>query len=83
MHPRTQAAFHAALDALTTAPSAVPIVLIISDAGLRGEVGAEEGGGGAMWARKEVLDVRSVLSRDLLAGPYVTQIAFIGHQSLT
>lgn len=72
LHPHTQEGFHAALQALATSQSAVPVVIIISDAGVRGEA---EDGSGAGSGRKEALDIRTVIPRDLLGGPYVTQVA--------
>ncbi|KAF8218236.1 Rad17 cell cycle checkpoint protein-domain-containing protein [Mycena galopus ATCC 62051] len=79
LHANTQARFHAALHALVTspAPNPVPIVIIVSDTGTRGEASDERMAGGA-WGRDRdgVLDIRTVLSKDLLNGPYVTQIGF-------
>ncbi|KAJ6535996.1 Rad17 cell cycle checkpoint protein-domain-containing protein [Mycena vulgaris] len=79
LHANTQAQFHAALQALVAAPSAVPVplVIIVSDAGMRGEASDERLASGA-WGkdRDGVLDIRTVLSKDLLHGPYVTQIGF-------
>ncbi|KAJ7083621.1 Rad17 cell cycle checkpoint protein-domain-containing protein [Mycena belliarum] len=79
LHTSTQARFHAALQALVAAPSAspVPIVVIVSDAGMRGEASDERLASGA-WGkdRDGVLDIRTVLPKDLLYGPYVTQIGF-------
>ncbi|KAJ7449259.1 Rad17 cell cycle checkpoint protein-domain-containing protein [Mycena latifolia] len=79
LHTNTQARFHAALQALVAAPAAnpVPVVIIVSDAGMRGEASDERLASGA-WGkdRDGVLDIRTVLSKDLLHGPYVTQIGF-------
>ncbi|KAH9923879.1 Rad17 cell cycle checkpoint protein-domain-containing protein, partial [Fomitopsis serialis] len=80
LHPGTQTAFHAALDAFVALPDtgSAPLVLIISDAGLRGEdTDADGTGGSTTWRRtKEVVDIRSVLPPHLLSSPYVTQIGF-------
>ncbi|KAJ7720282.1 Rad17 cell cycle checkpoint protein-domain-containing protein [Mycena maculata] len=79
LHANTQARFHAALQALVASPTAspVPVVVIVSDAGMRGEARDERLASGS-WGkdREDVLDIRTVLSRDLLHGPYVTQIGF-------
>ncbi|KAF5381671.1 hypothetical protein D9615_005567 [Tricholomella constricta] len=84
LHSGTQAQFHAALDALVLSPVSsppIPIIIVVSDAGVRGEAGDERmarggGGWGKAKASEGVVDVRTVLSRELLGGPYVTQIAF-------
>ncbi|TFY52729.1 hypothetical protein EVJ58_g9851 [Rhodofomes roseus] len=80
LHPGTQAAFHAALEAFVSLPdtSTAPLVLIVSDAGLRGEDTEADGAGASTsWRRaKEAVDIRSVLPSQLLGSPYVTQIGF-------
>lgn len=67
------------MQALVTSPTAspVPVVVIVSDAGMRGEASDERMASGS-WGkdRDGVLDVRAVL-RDLLNGPYVTQIGLV------
>ncbi|GBE84471.1 P-loop containing nucleoside triphosphate hydrolase protein [Sparassis crispa] len=76
-HASTQAAFHAALEAFAGVPEpgVAPLVLIVSDAGLRGEDGEDVGG--AWRARgREALDIRSVLPPALLNSSCVTQIGF-------
>ncbi|KAI0674065.1 Rad17-domain-containing protein [Trametes maxima] len=77
LHPTTQVSFHAALEKfVSTAESSVaPLVIIISDAGLRGENGEEDG---SRWKsrNREAMDVRNVLSPSLLNSPYVTQVSF-------
>ncbi|KAJ7856757.1 Rad17 cell cycle checkpoint protein-domain-containing protein [Mycena olivaceomarginata] len=80
LHAGTQARFHAALHALVASSpllTPVPIVIIVSDAGVRGEASDERLANGA-WGRDKdgVLDIRTVLSKELLHGPYVTQIGF-------
>ncbi|KAI0327719.1 Rad17-domain-containing protein [Cubamyces sp. BRFM 1775] len=76
LHPATQASFHAALETFIASPegSVAPLVIIISDAGLRGEGEGEN----ASWNSrgKEAMDVRNVLPPSLLHSPFVTQISF-------
>ncbi|KAG6829943.1 hypothetical protein H0H92_002847 [Tricholoma furcatifolium] len=81
LHPSTQSQFHSALQALVTVPVSnppVPVVVIVSDAGVRGEVTDERiySAGGWSKTKEGVVDIRTVLPRDLLGGPFVTQIAF-------
>ena len=77
LHPATQASFHAALESFIASPegSVAPLVIIISDAGLRGE-GEDDN---ARWKSrgKEAMDVRNVLPPSLLHSPFVTQIRYI------
>jgi cell cycle checkpoint protein len=87
LHVETQTKFHAALESLVLSPMSdppVPIVLVISDAGTRGEYGDEQLTSSAGWKRREdtVVDVRTALSRDLISGPYVTQIRLVGTQKV-
>jgi cell cycle checkpoint protein len=72
LHAPTQLAFHSALESLID--STVPVVIIVSDSGVRGEDAEHVGSGG--WRGGEVVDVRTVLG-PLLSGPYVTQIAWV------
>lgn len=77
LHSPTQVSFHAALEAFVAASDTTlaPIVLVISDAGLRGE--ASDGDGPRWKPRdKEAMDVRNVLPPSLLNSPYVTQIGY-------
>ncbi|TFK34628.1 Rad17 cell cycle checkpoint protein-domain-containing protein [Crucibulum laeve] len=87
LHARTQAQFHAALNSLVSSlPSEppVPVIIIVSDAGVRGEAGDDVGTGGSGlsrggWGRdrdRDVVDVRTVLGKELLNSPYVTQVVF-------
>ncbi|KAJ7717210.1 hypothetical protein B0H16DRAFT_1476232 [Mycena metata] len=73
LHAATQQRFHAALQSLIGAPQVdpVPVVVIARDERLASGVwgGGREGDG--------VLDVRVVQGRDLLGGPYVTEIGWI------
>jgi cell cycle checkpoint protein len=68
LHLPTQLSFQYALQSL--AESTVPVVVIVSDAGLRGE---DLEGGSAGWKGKQAVDVRMALG-PLLKSPYVTQI---------
>jgi cell cycle checkpoint protein len=80
LHARTQAQFHEALNSLVAsapANSAVPLVIIISDAGVRGEVSDERVSASSERNKIQVVDVRTVLSKDLLGGPYVTEIGYL------
>ncbi|KAG7092916.1 hypothetical protein E1B28_009221 [Marasmius oreades] len=78
-HLDTRAKFHNALKAIveTLNPNPVPIVIIVSDSGIRGEAGDERLASG-MWKKDQdgALDVYSVLSKELLNGQFVTQLRF-------
>ncbi|KAG1902214.1 Rad17 cell cycle checkpoint protein-domain-containing protein [Suillus fuscotomentosus] len=81
LHLPTQARFHDALQSLcSSSESGPPVVIIISDSGLRGENAYNDdtwdGAGGARWSKKETIDIRSLLGADLSTSPYVTRIAF-------
>lgn len=86
LHQKIQDRFHASLRAFiestSQSSSPIPIVIILSDATMRGdsrdELLANGGAGGYAWSREknDILDIRTVLPRDLLIGPYVTQIAY-------
>ncbi|TFK24018.1 hypothetical protein FA15DRAFT_687660 [Coprinopsis marcescibilis] len=85
LHQKTQSSFHDLLRAFVESPinpdvnaPAVPVVIIISDTGLRGEARDERiaSGFGAGRDSEQIVDVRSVIPRELLQGPYVTQILF-------
>ncbi|KAI0047880.1 P-loop containing nucleoside triphosphate hydrolase protein [Auriscalpium vulgare] len=79
LHPPTRERFHAAVRAHTGAP----IVIVVSDAGVRGEgsmedIGLAYGGssGSGSWARRDqVVDARSVVPDGMLGGT-VTEISF-------
>ena len=80
LHGPTQEAFHSALRRLAESPvvPASPVVIIISDAGTRGEDGEDAVGGSlSTWKGKgrDILDVRTVLPSSVLLSPYVTQIS--------
>jgi cell cycle checkpoint protein len=81
LHSGVQAKFHAALQSLVLSPPTqppVPIVVIVSNAGTRGEASDERMASGSGWGKDgdAVVDIRTVLGRDLLSGPYVTQIGY-------
>lgn len=72
LHGPTSQIFQAALtDHIDTSNS--PIVLIVSDAGSRGEHRDEEG-----WTGRQpsVMDVRTIVPPGLLHGPYATRVEF-------
>lgn len=66
------------VNALPSSPP-TPLVIIVSDAGMRGEASDERRAEGRGWGKDkvEVVDIRTVLSKDLLTGPYVTEIAYV------
>ena len=79
LHSGTQARFHAILRAYAeTLPSErpAPVVIIISDAQTVGEANDERVAQGRYRNSdgEGVMDIRTVLPRDLIAGPYVTSI---------
>lgn len=81
LHSGTQTRFHAALQSLVTSSISnppVPIIIIVSDAGMRGEASDERMASGGGWGRNTegVVDIRTVIPRDLLGGHYVTQIRY-------
>jgi hypothetical protein len=55
----------------------VPVVIIVSDAGVRGEAGDERIAAGGWGRGKDVVDIRSVLPGELLGSAYVTQIGYV------
>lgn len=78
LHPGTADAFHSALKDYIASPSSVPIVLVISDAGTRGEDPDNDAAGGrglGQW-RKQVIDVRSVIPHTILNSPYFREIQY-------
>ena len=79
LHLGTQARFHAILRAYAETPPSeppVPIVIIISDAQTVGEANDERVAQGRYRNSdgEGVMDIRTVLPRDLIGGPYVTSI---------
>jgi len=84
LHAGIQAQFHTAIRLYIESASPVPLVIIMSDTTMRGETRDEQLTGGRStsgyaWSRErsDILDIRTVLSRDLLTGPYVTQIGCV------
>lgn len=78
LHPPTQAAFHSSLQSLVAQPASAPVVIIASDAGVRGE-GDSDGFSTQSWKGKtrEVVDVRTVLPASLMHSAYVAQISCV------
>ncbi|KAI0079145.1 Rad17-domain-containing protein [Panus rudis PR-1116 ss-1] len=80
LHPSTQQMFHAALESFVDDSSlaSTPIVIIISDSGLRGEIDQDEMGASSSWRSKsrDVIDIRTVLPSSLQFSPYVTHVEF-------
>ena len=73
LHQKTQTQFHEALNSLVTLPPSnppVPVIIIISDAGLRGESSDERRAEGGGWVkdRAQAMDVRTVVPKNLLGG---------------
>ncbi|KAI8970634.1 Rad17-domain-containing protein [Trametes punicea] len=77
LHPSTRASFQSSLESFVSSSEGgvAPLVIIISDAGLRGE-GLEDDNSKWKSRSKEALDVRNVLPPSLLHSPFVTQISF-------
>ncbi|KAJ7064870.1 Rad17 cell cycle checkpoint protein-domain-containing protein [Mycena amicta] len=81
LHADTRARFHAAFQSLVASPDPdpVPVVIIVSDTGIRGEAADDRlsnGNSGFGRERDDAVDIYTILPRDLLNGPYVTQIGF-------
>jgi len=89
LHAPTQARFQAALQSLCVANKSSnpgpPVVIIVSDSGLRAEQPDDDtwdgGNSGRRWGRPEDVDIRTVLGSALLASPYVTCIGCACHKS--
>lgn len=85
LHPKIQDHFHMSLQSLVDSdlPRAAPVVIIVSDAGVRGEAMDERisaggtGGAGSSGKDSDVIDIRSVLPSGLLRSVYVTQIGCV------
>jgi len=75
LHGDTRSQFHGALESLVLDPDAAPVIIIISESGTRGEEIDERLASGSWGKDKDtVVDIRTVLSRELLHGQYVTQM---------
>ncbi|TRM58560.1 Rad17 cell cycle checkpoint protein-domain-containing protein [Schizophyllum amplum] len=75
LHPAVQNSFHESLLGLVR-PSDVPlppIIIVVSDAGLRGTDIDESS---ARYGKDTVIDVRTILPKELFNGPFVTEIPF-------
>ena len=81
LHPATQRAFHDSLQAfVSSASSAVaPLVVIVSDAGVRGETGDDASAQVASLRAntKEAVDLRTVFPPELHGSPFVTTITYV------
>ena len=79
LHHETRTRFHQALVSLVHSPPSeppVPVVIIVSDAGTRGEEWDQRRmeGRGFGWDKNQVVDGRTVIPKELLHGVYVTEI---------
>ena len=79
LHTDTRSQFHDTIQALLDVQQSepVPIIFIVSDTGTRGEASDERlatGFGGRN--NDHVIDIRTVLPKNILCGPYVTQIRY-------
>ncbi|KAF5391137.1 hypothetical protein D9757_003028 [Collybiopsis confluens] len=79
LHSDTRSQFHDTIRSLleTNDPSPVPIVIVLSDSGTRGEAGDERLASGS-WAKDQdnAIEIRTLLPKDILHGPYVCEIRF-------
>ena len=80
LHPPTQRAFHESLQALISSAetAVVPVVIIVSDAGVRGETGDDASASVSAWkgGAKETVDLRTVIPPALWNSPYVTNFSY-------
>ncbi|KIY72588.1 Rad17-domain-containing protein [Cylindrobasidium torrendii FP15055 ss-10] len=79
LHADTKDRFHSLLRSLVLQKDGkpVPVVIVISDNGMRGEaIDERTSAGGWIGDKSTAIDVRTVLPSDLLHGQYVTQIRF-------
>lgn len=87
LHPPTQRAFHESLQTLVsnTSPNIVPVVIVVSDAGVRGETGDDASASVGTWkaGARETVDFRSVIPPALWSSPYVTNISYVLFHQLT
>ena len=84
LHADSQQKFHDALRLFVQRQISqdgvyIPLVVIMSDVGTRGEL-EDLVGSNSFRGRKEALDIRSALPADLLSAPYVTQIRLVTQQ---
>ena len=82
LHQDTQSRFHDALLSLVNSPPSdppVPVVIIVSDSGMRGADKDERISEGRSWGRdkNQVVDIRTVLPKELLSSVYVTEIKYV------
>ena len=57
--------------------AASPIVIIVSDAGVRGETGDDASSTVHAWRGKEAMDIRTVIPPSLLRSPFVVNITYV------
>ena len=86
LHHETQTRFHQALVSLVNSPPSeppVPVVIIVSDAGMRGEEWDERimEGRGFGRDKNQVVDGRAVIPKELLHSVYVTEIGYGLHSN--
>ena len=62
---------------LVLVAGAAPVVLVLSDAGVRGEGGDDASAAVGRSGAREAVDFRAVVPRELWSSPYVTQIAYV------
>ncbi|KAF9531359.1 Rad17 cell cycle checkpoint protein-domain-containing protein [Crepidotus variabilis] len=80
LHQKTKERFHEALTSFVSTPHSeppVPLVIIVSDAGLRGEdrdARMSEGRFGR--DKNQIIDIRTVIPKELLSSAYVTEIRY-------
>jgi cell cycle checkpoint protein len=77
LHLGTRETFHSALESFVHATPTCPLVIIVSDSGTRGEARDSAGGWQAGGSKDVAIDIRSVLPKSLLGGPYVTEIKYV------
>jgi len=87
LHHETQSRFHQALASLVNSPPSdclVPVVIIISDAGTRGEDLDQRlmDGHGFGTDKSQVIDVRTVVPKELLRSVFVTEIRYYSQSTL-
>ncbi|KZT21907.1 hypothetical protein NEOLEDRAFT_1098529 [Neolentinus lepideus HHB14362 ss-1] len=74
-HGKTQERFYDIVEGLVQSEALIPVVIIVSDAGIRGETGDDVAFASGP-SRRETIGIRSVIPPDLWRSPYVTEIKF-------
>ncbi|KDQ55490.1 hypothetical protein JAAARDRAFT_195860 [Jaapia argillacea MUCL 33604] len=75
LHSGTQQQFHAVLETVAHSRDLTPVVLIVSDSGVRGEASDDRMASGRGRV-KETVDIRTALPSSLLGSQWVTEIKF-------